>query len=375
MSNRRMAGLKKIFVMAIALLLAEAMNAAVTYRTPELKRLAGIAGVSEASLHPGPNNVRGCSVMVDDNMTVTHVGLTLFSEETKELGNRLVLEFVERYFLQLLHPAPNNSAALMLRSDGIIFSKGSFKDIRKIKPGTPFKLNYHLMRYTLSWKTKNATLSFSFPGKYQLISGDNLPQAEERLPHDIKSTTYTKRQTLKASELQPSSQMGYYIRKGAWYYAETINATTYYKKQGDGSFTPVVDASLLEESVANIMLCPAAAERYTFEITMKRYGFKDTCFDVPITQWIEYCTQKGCSIYCGIESISQEGVKATVIAANTKLNFNHLLTVTIPLKAIEQRRGTIKAELNAFIPTHNIINIKGKYKNGTMPKDRIIRNI
>ena len=355
-----MNGLRRLYLTIFALLFIGAVSMAVTYRTPELRRLAGIIGVSEGKLRPGVNHIREYIVSVDKDMTVRHVGLALFSEEVKDKSNRLVLEFAERYFLQLEHPAPHATVAMMLRSDGVSFPKGNWHDIRKINSDTPFKLDYHLMRYTLSWQTKGATLSFSFPGKYQLIRGENLPEAEGHLVEDIKKTMCSSHPNVRNEELRPSTSQGFFIRRGGWFYAETINATTYYRRKKDGLLIPVIDPDLLEESVANIMLCPNAAESFSFDVTMHGYGYKDSRFSIPVHQWIDFCIQEGCDLYCGIEKVSTSDVRATVLAVNQQLNFNHLLTVSVPISAIENARGVVKAELNAFIPTHNIINFRGQ---------------
>lgn len=370
-----MAGMRRMTIITMALLFALAGKAGVSYRTPELKRLANIVHVMESNLHPGVNYLGKYNIKVDERMMVRHVGLTLFSEEVKQMGNSLILEFVERYFLQLEHPAPNCTADMMLHADGITFSKGSWKDIHHIGIATPFSLNYQLMRYTLSWNSNGTLLSFSFPGKYQLIVGENLVEAEEHLPYDIDTTIPLFHPSVMASDLQSSSMQGYYIKKGAWYEAETINATTYFRKQDDNTFVPVIDAHFIEESVANILLCPAAAESFTYDITMHRYGFVEKRFSVPIRQWIDYCSQKGCSIYCGIESVNSKEVRATVIAVNLNLNFNHLLTITVPIETIEKGGGIVKAELNAFIPTHNIINLKGKFNPNNKKGNRIIESL
>lgn len=370
-----MAGMRKMTIITMALLFALMGKAGVSYRTPELKRLAGIVGVAESGLHPGANYFGKYNVTVDERMMVRHVGLTLFSEEVKQMGNSIILEFVERYFLQLEHPAPNCTAAMMLHADGITFPQGNWKDIHHVGADTPFSLDYHLMRYTLSWETSGSVLSFSFPGKYQLIVGENLVEAEEHLPYDIDTTIPVLHPSVMVSELQPSSMQGYYIKKGAWYELEAVNATTYFKRQDDNTFSPVVDARFIEESVADIMLCPTAAEHFSFDITMHRYGFSETRFSVPVCQWLDYCSQKGCNIYCGIESVSSSEIKATVIAVNQNLNFNHLMTVTVPIEAIEQGRGVVKAELNAFIPTHNIINLKGKFDPNNKKGNRIIESL
>ena len=361
--------------MTMVLLFVWNSEAAVTYRTTELQRLARIVGVSEESLVPGANYIKGYTVMVDEYMTVRHVGMTLFSEEIKQMSNSPVLEFVERYFLQLFHPVPNSTAALMMHSDGITFPKGNWQDIKKINKTTPFTLDYQLMRYTLSWKAKGVNLSISFPGKYQLIVGENLVQAEEHLPEDISHTICLRHKEEAISEMTSTSMKDYYIKRGGWYNTETLNATTYFKKNGS-SFTPVVDINFIEESVADILLCPAAAESFMVDITMRGYGYKNTQFTVPLHQWIDYCEQKGCNIYCGIESVDTQEVKATVIAINQTLNFNHLLTVTVPLTTIDNGKGTINAKLDAFIPTHNIINLNSKYKKSNRKiENRILRNI
>lgn len=357
-----MVGIKRKILLIISLTVFLTAESAVKYRTPELKRLAQIVGVDEKALIPGTNHIGNYTLILDDSMTVRNVGLNLFSEEVKQMGNRQVLDFVERYFLQLAHPAPNSSADLMIKSDGIIFQKGKWQDIKKITSSMPFNLSYHLMRYTVSWSAKDVNLSFSFPGKYQLISGENLIEAESNLPQDILQTVILNRSNMTEGEMKPSSSKDFFVKKGTWLYTESLNGDTYFKKLANGEFEPVVDPAYIKESVSDILLCPDAAEPFLLDVTMHCYGFKDVTFSVPVSRWISYCIQKGCTMYCGVESVTNDGVKATLLAVNQELNFNHLLSVNVPLETIELGKGTIKADLHAFIPTHNIINLKGKYK-------------
>ena len=366
-----MDGIKRVMA-AFAWLLLAMTAQAVTYRTPELQRLTRIAGVAEGALHPGTNRCGGVVIRADDDMTVRHVGRLLFSEEVKDRGSRLVLEFVERYLLQLEYPAPNSSSALMMRSDGVTFSNGRWQDVGHIRTDTPFSLDYHLMRYTLTWHRKGTDVAISFPGKYQLICGENLPQAEEHLLEDIQKAPEATSAPKDTDGMDSASMPGFFIKKGAWYDSERLSASTYSRKDAGGDLVPVVDGHFVKESVANIMLCPEAG-RFMLDITMLRYGYKSSHIMVPMRQWLGYCAQQECEVYCAIEKVGDSSVKATVLAVNSRLNFNHLLEVTLPVRAVEEGTGTATAVLTPFIPTHNIINAKGKPKNRMNVKRLVIQ--
>jgi len=80
-------------------------------------------------------------------------------------------------------------------------------------------------------------------------------------------------------------------------------------------------------------------------------------YDLPLSQWIAWCRNNGCYLFFCVENMDNDMVNAFVLVTNLNLNYNHLLSVKIPIKNIELNTGEIEAELRCFIPIHNISNL------------------
>ena len=59
-------------------------------------------------------------------------------------------------------------------------------------------------------------------------------------------------------------------------------------------------------------------------------------------------------IFFGVEQQQEDGILAIVIAQCYELGFNHLLSVVIPDKFINDASAVLKVRLTPYIPTHNV---------------------
>lgn len=320
----------------------------ISYRTAELKRLASVMSIDVSALKEGYNllsfNNRPLVVIVKNN-AVSHIGWQLFSKDAREIGNVPVLDFLERYFLQLNYPPKDMSARQMLSDDQFSFVKGSLSTVSEIQPTDAFGFNYDKRKYVATW-TRNgqSILSVTFPVEYELISGENKIEAENNLKADIQNTS------LKGVRPKTAPDVHYINEKFS---------NRLYKKKGELLFSERHPA----ETVSNMLLSMETKGDYNVKITQLSYGFRKLVFTVPLRQWIAFCQNNGCLLYIGIEDINADGdVSAVVIAVNEEENYNHVLTITIPSETIRNQKGTLDARLYPYVPTHNVLSLFATYK-------------
>lgn len=340
-----------IIGMAVCLM----MSAKVTYRTAELERLAKELNLRTDLLHSGYNhpiaNGLYLTVHLSEN-TIDLIGLQIFADEIRKAGNTPIFDFLERYFLQLKYPPQGKSMSNMLRDDQFKFVVGNVETVSKLRPTDVFSFNYDNHTYGASWKRSGETLmAVSFPVEYELISGENKIEAEENLISDICNT-------------QIVSPNGKPIIKNDKYISDFITNKLYFLK-GD----LVLNKRYPAESAANIMLSLHSKGNYQLKITQIAYGFRKKTIDVSLKQWISFCLNHGCELFFGIESISDSAsVDCVVIAVNQQENYNHVLTASIPMTAIESKNGIIEARLYPYVPTHNVQNMFAAYKKSNSKK-------
>lgn len=365
--------MKRLLFIAIALLLflsesKAQTKASVGFRNAELKRLATCLALPLDSLPEGycHSKAKGYNITVcTANGEVEHIGLTLFADDMKGANNALLLNFIERYALQLKMPQADRTAALMLRDDDVRFSRGSSATFSTLKPTDTFSYTKQLGRYTCTWRRGEQTvLELSFPADYQLLCGENKIEVDNRLEHDLMHTLVDDTVLVQpdVASLSPVSQQRFFISRGGSYIDNRLCADVYYERLDNKSFRLLSDATFPAESVANMMLCTAAPGSYTLNIEQSLYGYETRKLSVPLKQWIAYCRQSGCQLYYGVEATTGGAVRAMVLAVNNAADYNHLLTFTVPFSVIDNRQGAIETQLYSFVPMHNVRDLFGKYK-------------
>lgn len=325
--------------------------AQVSYRTPELKRLASVLSLNESDFaSDGSHYLTAANkpivVRVSDGM-VNHIGIRLFSEEMRSLEKSPILDFLERYFLQLSYPPKSVSAANMVRDDQFRFLQGTLASVSALQPTDGFSYSFDQNQYVAVWtRNGSAMLEVSFPVEYELISGENKIEAENNIMADIQKSAIAK-DTVDVNN-----------NRSDYYLVLDLSSKLYFDK---GQL--IVNGLLQEQSAANLMLTTAVEGDYRLAMTQVSYGFRKTSAEVPLGQWISFCKYSGCQLYFGIDHIDQDGsVSGVVLAVNQTENYNHVLTVRVPMSLMDQRKGIIEAWLYPYIPTHNVRDMFAKFK-------------
>ena len=337
------------FLLLICLIALLPATAGRTFRTAELGRLAMVLAVDVDALPDGYSypTARGLRLTIHvNNCTVDHIGRQLFTEEFRQQVNTPVLDFLERYFLQLKFPPEVKTATMMTHDDGFHFLKGSMATVDGLRPTDDFSYSYDQRHYRATWsRSGKELLSVWFPVEYELISGENKIEAENNLTANLQSTRVTEQK-------DPPRMVD-----EATYMTKDFSNHLY---RAGGSL--VASERHPAETTANMMLSLQAARGYSLNITQVCYGFKKAVFSIALQQWITFCRNNGCELYFGLEDISRDKVEAVVIAVNEQENYNHVLTVSVPIRAISQRHGVIDARLYPYVPTHNIRNLFAAYQ-------------
>ncbi len=338
-----------VFYIIICLVPMLPASAESRFRTAELERLASelaldVKALPDGYSHPVANGVR--LTVHQTERTIDHIGLYLFTEELRQMDKSPILDFLERYFLQLKYPPQIKTTQNMIRDDQFKFLNGNLESVDNILLTDDFSFNYDNHRYQATWSRNDLTLlSVSFPVEYELISGENKIEAEDNLAGDIRNTEVV------VPEGKP-------VVKNSHYLSEVITNRLYLSK---GKL--VASSNHPAETVANMMLSLQAEGDYQISVTQLSYGFKKTVFEVPLKQWIAFCQGQGCELYFGIEKMAENGtIDCVVMAVNTAENYNHVMTVQVPSELLEAKGGKMEARLYPYVPTHNVLNMFSAYR-------------
>lgn len=334
-----------------------------SYRSAEIKRLVSALQLNADSLQEGWNtfalNDRQVKLLYTGGQ-VSFVGYDLFSDELKAVARTPIMNFLERYFLQLDYPWAERPINRMQREDRFKFETGSLATVATVRGDDAFSYVCEHNRYVATWtRDGQPILSVSFPAEHELISGENKLEAEANIEADILDAQIRRNTPVNDSTLSPTIQQDYFIKKGGTYLNKLLTSDLYFHRK-DSSYTLISDISHPLESAANMMLSTESLSPCNMKIKQIMYGYKKKNYEVPLNKWIAYCQNNGCELFYGVESFNQKGIKALVIAVNMAENYNHVLFVDIPLSVIGTEGGTIDAQLETFIPMHNVKNLFAK---------------
>jgi hypothetical protein len=82
---------------------------------------------------------------------------------------------------------------------------------------------------------------------------------------------------------------------------------------------------------------------------------------VSLAQWLNYCRKLNCMVYFAVEEERYDGLKILLIARCRDFNFNHVLSIIVPDTFTEKKDAILKATLNAYIPTQNVLDLYKQY--------------
>lgn len=343
------------------------INAQNRYNTDLLERMAEALSQKQIIMqweegeHDDKLSYRGkpLTVIIADG-EVQHIGYRLFNAEERRKMPSPVYNFIERYALALDLPLKREKTdTRQIAEDHISFSTGTFSSLFGTKQDLAIEM-HDGRDYTVSWKEQGKTsCCMNFPADYTLLHGSEMMENERRLSsqilrHKVRNDSVAPVVTRK--QLMPTWQNNYFILSGESYYMDQLNTNLYYERisEREDAFRLVYNERYPLESLANLFTTTWIPNSFILGITLCKYGHSKESFEVPLTQWTDYCLKQGCKPYFGVISYDGETATCSLIMRNEACGYNHILKASMPMEQFPERRGLITARLYAYVPTYNI---------------------
>lgn len=354
----------RCMTLAAAFLLAlhaGAYGGGFNYQTETLRQLAGRIGFSEstATFRNGlaeARKVNGMTTILEcgKEMTITHVGISLFPRQLKQgSGSQpLLLRFLERYFLDVMTQTATSTENRMA-DDKVYFTKGTQADVAGITPEMPFSISTNDKFYEASWqKNGKPFITVMFPKQAELIYGANFAELQRSVRIQVMSSPAAAPAEWEGKRLVDAG-FGLLKTDGDKYVLDAISDAVYLSRDG-GKLTPVFSDAQPDASAANLLLGALPGVDCLMAVEQPVYGFKTENYTVSLSKWLGYCEANGTHLYYAMEEAREDGIKAYVLAQNVDLQYTHILSVVVPKGIASAKTKVVKARLNAFIPTHNV---------------------
>jgi hypothetical protein len=150
---------------------------------------------STNSIFDCPKIIKNKSLVVNFNQAheISHLGISLFSDETKELLNLPVCNFIERMMLELVLETSTENLThkldrlkLTLTKNGLPYGEVRFPSISNVLEEIQMPAQFSILkeddRYAAVWKyNREDQFVFTFPASHELIFGTDKKESDDIL--------------------------------------------------------------------------------------------------------------------------------------------------------------------------------------------------
>lgn len=279
---------------------------------------------------------------------ICHIGFAMVNPELRNSELQPLINFVERYLLELDLPS-DFSIVVRLNRDKVIYHVAEDIIPAKIGYDDGFALEVEALKsYRISWQRDGQTiLQMAFPMDAQLLLGCNVIELETNLVKNIVSVS---NERTKRSEFSVDALKG----KGDTF-LDPLISNKLYTKEVNGQLDIIFNSSNMHQSVCNFALTGYAPTLVPLNFTVDLYGYKKKELQLSYSQLVRFLNGEGCTLYFGIKTRSETMVEGTLFAVQKSLGYCHVVKLEIPTSIINsQPEGMVNARFYAYIPLHNI---------------------
>lgn len=344
----------------------------VEFANRKLKQLAGQLPISilpdRDTIIEVPQVIKGKSLVfvLNEKKVVSHIGVSLFSDETKQMLDRGICNFLERYFLELLLQKDKAGVKLKLaeyhvslRINGQEFGEGHFHSVAEVLQIMSMPVNFALRHMGKQaeavWTFGNYHLHLLFPLYRELIDGTDKKESDEELYNLLQVAVFNPVNLVDGQVTRESLQLetdGVYIRKGEAFLIKFMSSDRYYMEE-NGMFVPLFWKQYPEYSMSNLFLTYRNGDGKTLQITHRKYGHFTPEISIPLLNFLA-CFKDDFHTACHT-GYNKNGELETMVVFNHKtLNYIHLLRVHVAKEQLFSVHPILKADFYSNIPQHYI---------------------
>lgn len=288
-----------------------------------------------------------------------HIGIDIFGYSGTNAQEQVLMDFVERYNLQLLLLDHDSDRALQMNLDGVTAPSFFSTPLHRDGPVALSLSQTNGKKYLASWGHPGGeSRQMSFPSDYQFLTGKNKIELENGfLPSLRGSVTLPPEEDLTQLPLRRVG-LDMFMCKDGTYLIPEISNTRYFQGSKD-LLSPVSDEAHPIESLYDLLIVPQMAEGWTAQVRVLKYGYATEDAEVPLSQLLGRCLMAGCIPYVGMETYDDQTgeLTATLILHNEALSYDHVAKVSLNRDQFRQSRGKVSMTFSVFLPIHNIKNL------------------
>jgi len=298
---------------------------------------------------------------------------TKFYNITKSLGVKVfpnsfniqddeILQFIER---EILYYLLSNKIERKKREKEkqVYFSANNIISISYL-----YKLISNFQKYSINkegkfykvtlYNTFNNSLTISFPAIYTLIAGKDKVILQKLLYNEFNSINDDNK--IVFHKLQDSTLLEVYddvfVHKGNTFIIGNMSSNVYYDTLDLSGI--VFDRLHIDESFSNLFLTNLANDKnIQVNLSMKNYD-KIDFLQIELYKLLAFFNVNFIK-YFGIEKVTKDKVRGSLLLYNKEMSYMHLLDVEIGIDQLFNEKLTMDIKMYTYMPSHNIKNMFG----------------
>lgn len=297
---------------------------------------------------------------------ISHIGYKLFdSNWASQYESRLLLDFIERYALEQDVPVEGMDKAEYSSRKDVTFLQGNASLLKHLSSDQPLSIKEKERRfYQVEWGEKDSLkVRMHIPADYQVIAGANAIELEEIFERDLKRTSsalFPNRLPENWADGTCSYSEQFCIVSNGCYLSEQIRSDLYLCKASEKetesrrAYVVMMDKEKPFQSITNMLLTGYADRKVPLRLTIDKYGYSTVTLDTSLQQVLRFFFQEGCQPYLGVKTYDRNKMTATLFALNSRMGYNHMLSLEIPLSILSEGKETLQGKVYLYTPLQNI---------------------
>lgn len=363
------------FLCLVSVVCANAGNgkADVSFASRKIKQLASLLPMRQIpdrdTIIAVPQVIKNKSLvfLFNDRKEVSHIGLSLFSDATKLLLDKSICNFLERCLLELLLQESNQSVQRKLTEyhiglflDGKAYGKGNMMSLSNMLELMEMPVNFSLRHKDKQaeayWKFGHHTLSMSFPLYRELIDGTDKKESDDNVYHQLQVAVFDTAtlvdKPVDKQNLQPIEGGKVWVNKGEVFAVQPLSSNRYYVWDGN-QYVPLFQKEYVEYSANNLFQTYQNGKGKFLLITHRKYGQFTPEITIPLLNFLK-CFADDFITYSYTGYNRKGNLETIVVFSHKKLNYIHLLKVSLDAKQLFATNPVLKADFYSNIPQQYI---------------------
>ena len=305
----------------------------------------------------------------DANGQITHMGMSVFTDELKALSSPVLCNFIERLMLEILLRKNDrerlkfmNEERFKMMLNGYPFGHERFRQFSDCLPlfeeNSASSFKEYDRGYSFNLENPDASFVIAFPKDRELIFGTDKAEQDSAIGELLAASTLD-RLSIAIPSAQSLRDEGNNVWRlpGSAFLIDSLRSDLFFRMDGN-EIKPIFQPDDPVHSVQNLLMGQVDVPRVVLEINHKQYGLKTPRYRLSVAQTLNaLCDENTRSFAVGRLVNGGRDISGVLVIYNPKFQFINMLMMTIDRETLFDPTAVIPVYLYTNVPQQNILNL------------------